>query len=135
MLKPFAIVLGLAGCALSGPLGAQQASWPPGAPIKRTPLQKFEVPGTSYETVIAMAEIVPNASIGRHTHFGPESGYVAEGELVLLVEGQPEKPLKTGDSYLVPAGAVHDARAGDKGVKVIATYVVEKGKPLATPAP
>src|SRR5918993_5074910 len=106
MLKPLAIVLGLAGLALSGPVSAQQASWPPGAPIRRTPLQKFEVPGTGYETVIAMAEIVPNASIGRHTHFGPESGYVAEGELVLLVEGQPEKPLKSGDSYLVPPGAV-----------------------------
>ena len=135
MLKPLTLVLGLATFGLSAPLAAQQTSWPPGAPIKRTPLQKFEVPGTSYETVIGMAEIAPGASIGRHTHFGVEAGYVQEGELVLLVEGQPEKPLKPGESYQIAPGAVHDARAGQAGAKVIATYVVEKGKPLATPAP
>ena len=38
--------------------------------IKRTPLQKFDVPGTNFETVIGMAEIVPNVNIGRHTHPG-----------------------------------------------------------------
>ena len=102
--------------------------------IKRTPLQKFDVPGTSYETVIGIAEITPNAMIGRHTHPGPESGYMLDGEMVLMIDGQPEKTLRAGDSYQIPAGAVHDARAGPQGAKVIATYVVEKGKPLAFPA-
>ena len=77
-------------------------------------MQKFDVPGTNYETVIGIAEIVPNVNVGRHTHAGPESGYVLEGDFTLLVEGQPPP--------------------GDKGAKVIATYVVEKGKPLASPA-
>src|SRR5262245_31714192 len=103
--------------------------------IKRTPLQKFDVPGTNYETVIGMAEIVPNVNIGRHTHPGPESGYMVEGEMVLFVEGQPEKIVKVGESYQVPPGAVHDAKTGPNGAKVVATYVVEKGKPLASPAP
>lgn len=103
--------------------------------IKRTPLQKFDVPGTSYETVIGMAEIVPNVNIGKHTHPGPESGYMLEGDMVLLVDGQPPLEVKTGESYKVPPGAAHDAKTGAKGAKVIATYVVEKGKPLATPAP
>lgn len=102
--------------------------------IKRTPLQKFDVPGTGYETVIGIAEVVPNVSIGRHTHFGPESGYMLDGELTLAIEGQPEKLLKAGDSYQVPAGAIHDGKSGPAGAKVIATYVVEKGKPLASPA-
>ena len=102
--------------------------------IKRIPLQKFDVPGTNFETVIGIAEIAPNVSIGRHTHPGPESGYLLDGEFTLLVEGQPEKPLKAGQSYQVPAGAIHDARTGAQGAKVIATYVVEKGQPLATPA-
>ena len=105
------------------------------APIKRTPLQKFDVPGTNYETVIGIAEIIPNVNIGKHTHPGPESGYMLEGEMTLLVQGQPDKPLKAGDSYVVPPGAVHDAKTGAAGAKVIATYVVEKGKPLASPAP
>ncbi|MGE0522707.1 MAG: cupin domain-containing protein [Variibacter sp.] len=104
-------------------------------PIKRIPLQKFEVPGAGYETVIGIAEIAPNVNIGRHTHPGVEAGYVIEGELALMVAGQPDKPLKAGDSYQMPPGAVHDAKSGPQGAKVLATYVVEKGKPLATPAP
>jgi quercetin dioxygenase-like cupin family protein len=104
------------------------------AQIKRTPLQKFDVPGTNYETVIGIAEIAPNVTIGRHTHPGPESGYMLEGEMMLMVQGQPDKVVKVGESYSVPPGAVHDAKTGAAGAKVIATYVVEKGKPLASPA-
>ena len=97
--------------------------------------QKFDVPGTNYETIIGLAEIVPNVNIGRHTHPGPESGFMLEGDFVLLVEGNAPLPVKAGESYKVPPGAIHDARTGANGAKVIATYVVEKGKPLATPTP
>jgi hypothetical protein len=61
-------------------------------------LQKFDVPGTNYETVIGLAEIVPNVNIGRHTHAGPESGFMLEGDFVLLVEGQAPLPVKAGES-------------------------------------
>jgi len=74
-------------------------------------------------------------NIGRHTHPGPESGYVLEGEMALMVEGEPDKPLGAGASYHIPSGGVHDACSGNQGAKVIATCVLEKGKPLATPAP
>jgi quercetin dioxygenase-like cupin family protein len=127
------VVFGIANLATAQqqlPAATQQT-----ATIKRTPLQKFDVPGTNYETVIGMAEIVPNVNIGRHTHPGPESGYMVEGEMVLFVEGQPEKTVKVGESYQVPPGAIHDAKTGPAGAKVVATYVVEKGKPLASPAP
>jgi quercetin dioxygenase-like cupin family protein len=102
--------------------------------IKRTALQRFDVPGAAYETVIGLAEIAPDTSIGRHTHPGPESGYLIEGGFELLVEGEPTRTLKAGDSYLIPPNVVHDARTGSAGAKVIATYVIEKGKPLASPA-
>jgi quercetin dioxygenase-like cupin family protein len=128
-LKPVMIAVMVVMLGTVSLLDAQQSS-----PIKRTPLQKFDVPGTNYETVIGIAEIGPNVNVGRHTHPGPESGYLLEGDFILLVEGQPPLSLKAGDSYKVPSGAIHDARAGDKGAKVIATYVVEKGKPLASPA-
>ena len=55
-----------------------------------------------------------------------------EGEMTLMVQGQPDKVLKAGESYQVPPGAVHDAKTGAAGAKVIATYVVEKGKPLTS---
>ena len=102
--------------------------------IKRVPLQRFDVPGTAYETVIGMAEIAANVSIGPHTHPGPESGYIIEGSFELLINGEPPRLLKAGDSYVVPPRTIHDARTGSQGAKVIATYVVEKGQPLASPA-
>lgn len=133
MIKTLSLAAVLAGLVFAVPAAAQQAPVQP-SPIKRIPLQKFDVPGTAYETVIGIAEIVPNVLIGRHTHPGPESGYMIEGDMVLMIDGQPEKTVKTGESYQIPAGAIHDAKSGPKGAKVIATYVVEKGKPLASPA-
>ncbi len=137
MLTKLLIGAVLATLAMFGAAGAQQlpVATEQTATIKRTPLQKYDVPGTNYETVIGIAEIVPNLNIGRHTHPGPESGYMLEGEMVLLVNGQPEKTVRVGESYQVPSGAIHDARTGPQGAKVIATYVVEKGKALASPAP
>ena len=119
--------------ATAGIAAAQQPT--PSQTIKRTLLQKFDVPGPNYETVIGLAEIMPNSNIGRHTHPGIEGGYLVEGELVIMVEGQPPLTYKAGDSWQLPPGAVHDAKAGPAGAKVLASYVVEKGKPLATPAP
>ena len=83
-----------------------------------------------------LAEVPAGGAAGRHTHPGIETGYVLEGELNLLIDGQPEKTLKAGDSYQIPAGVVHDAKAhGDKAMKVLGVYVVDKTKPLASPAP
>ena len=137
MLRTVAILalIAIGGASL---VQAQQPASPAtlqALPIKRTPLQKFEVPGTNYETVIGLAEIAPNISIGRHTHPGPESGYLLEGELTLLIDGHAPVQLKAGESYKVPSGAIHDAKTGPQGARVIATYVAEKGKPLASPAP
>ena len=73
---------------------------------------------------------------GRHTHPGIETGYILEGEADLLIDGKPPQHLKAGDSYQIPAGAVHDAKvSGDKALKVLGIYVVDKTKPLASPAP
>jgi quercetin dioxygenase-like cupin family protein len=103
--------------------------------IKRTLLQRGDVTADR-EVILGQAEIAPGGSAGRHTHFGVETGYVLEGTTSLEVEGETPKLLKAGDSYFIPAGKVHDAKTvGDVPTRVLATYVVEKGKPLATPAP
>jgi quercetin dioxygenase-like cupin family protein len=74
--------------------------------------------------------------VGRHTHPGEEISYVIEGEGEILVEGQPAVKLKAGDGFVVPNGAKHDAHnTGAQPLKLAAIYVVEKGQPLATPAP
>jgi quercetin dioxygenase-like cupin family protein len=103
--------------------------------IKRTLLQRTDV-GDNREVILGLAEIAPGAGAGRHTHFGTEVGYIVEGSASIEIEGEVPKLLKAGDSYTIPAGKIHDAKTvGDSPVKVLATYVVEKGKPLATPAP
>jgi quercetin dioxygenase-like cupin family protein len=135
VLKSILALAALAIVGASSPIAAQTAPAAAPAPIKRTILQKVDVPTANYETITGIAEISPNINIGRHTHFGPETGYLMEGEMTLLVDGKAPLALKPGDSYQVPPGAVHDARAGEKGAKVLAVYVVEKGKALATPAP
>lgn len=103
--------------------------------IKRTLLQRTDLQGhEAKECVLGAAEIAPGGSAGKHIHHGIELGYVAEGEAELVVDGEAPRKLKAGDSYLIPVERPHDARnTGSGPVKVVATYVVEKGKPLAEP--
>ena len=126
----------LLACVLIGGAQAQQpapaAAASPG--IKRVILQRVEIPGTNVETVLGMAEISPGINAGRHTHPGPETGTVTEGEMVLMIEGQPDRTLKVGDSYQIPAGTIHDVRTVGGAAKVVAAYMVPKGMPLASPA-
>src|SRR3954463_592504 len=102
--------------------------------IKRTPLQKLDFPA-GYNTVTAVAEVPAGSAAGRHTHPGMETGYVLEGELELIIDGKPPMKLKAGESYPIPEGATHDAKAGDKPFKVRGVYVVKAGEPRAKPAP
>jgi quercetin dioxygenase-like cupin family protein len=103
--------------------------------IKRTVLQRQDLAGAEQkECVLATAEIEAGANVGKHFHPGLEVAYVAEGTLDLIVDGEPTKHLKAGDSYRIDARKPHDAKAtGSSPTKVVATYVVEKGQPLATP--
>src|ERR1700680_1577102 len=113
------ILLGLTVVAFAGVAIAQQ----PG--IKRTPLQKLAFP-PGYNTGPAIAEAPAGGAAGRHTHPGMETGYVLEGELELVIDGKPPTIIKAGESYQIPEGAVHDAKAaGDKSLKVLGVYVVK----------
>ena len=85
---------------------------------------------------MAPAEIPPGVRVGKHTHPGEEVAYILEGTLVLEVEGKGRGNLKAGDVFFVEAGRPHDGWNEGRGTtKVLATYIVEKGKPLATPVP
>jgi quercetin dioxygenase-like cupin family protein len=103
--------------------------------IKRTPLQTVDFP-PGFNVVSAIAEIAPGNCAGRHSHPGVESSYVVDGEILLKVEGKPDQKFKAGESFQIPAGTPHDACTVPGQVfKVLANYIVEKGKPLASPAP
>jgi quercetin dioxygenase-like cupin family protein len=92
-------------------------------------------PMPGYVTIIVEAQIEPGVAVARHTHPGIESGFVIEGSLELPIEGQPTLALKPGDGFQVPTGTPHaGGKPSDTKVRVSSTYVVEKGKPLASPA-
>lgn len=113
-----------------------QASAPQASGLSRTMVGKADVSVPGREAVVAKVEVAPGSRAGRHTHPGDEISYVTEGEVDLLVDGQAPRTVKAGESFVVPAGVIHDAHnASNAAVKLIGVYVVEKGKPLATPAP
>src|SRR3954451_10678391 len=115
---------------------AAGAALPQASGLTRTVVGKADVSVPGREAVVARVEVAPGARAGRHTHPGDEISYVLEGESELLVDGQPPRIVKAGESFVIPAGVVHDAHnAGSVPVKLVGVYVVEKGKPLASPAP
>jgi quercetin dioxygenase-like cupin family protein len=112
-----------------GGVSAQQ----PG--FSRTVIQRGDLSMPGREVISAIAEFQPGATVGRHTHPGEEAGYVLEGTLLLELEGKPPVTLKAGETFFAPSGTVHNAtNKGSSRARVLATYIVEKGKPLATPA-
>ena len=127
--------VGCALCALGGlsatDAGAQGTQT---AGLKRTILSRVDGPTPGYETIEAKVEIPAGSVVARHTHFGVETGYVIDGELNLVIEGVGEKKLATGDGFQIQAGVPHGGKNGASPTVIAGTYVVEKGKPLASPA-
>jgi quercetin dioxygenase-like cupin family protein len=131
---PICAALIMLGAASPG--FAQQPTLGTSAPnVKRSLLQKTEVPGSNHEVTVALLEVAANARIGRHIHPGAVVGYLLEGTYTVAIEGQPEKTIKSGESVEIPPGAVHDEWTGATPAKMIVVYTLEKGKPLASPAP
>jgi quercetin dioxygenase-like cupin family protein len=134
MVRKVVLVIAVLGLGLAAPL-AQQAPVQP-SPVKRAILQRADVPGTNLELIYATVEIAAGFKAGRHSHPGVVMAQVVEGEFWLAPDGQPEKVYKTGESLTVPSGVIHnEGAAGGAAVKLNAVYVLEKGKPLASPAP
>lgn len=122
--KSFAVVLVIASTAF---VTAQQ----PG--FTRTVLQQSDLSIPGREAITARVEFVAGASVGRHTHFGEEIAYVSEGTIEVETDGAM-KTVTAGQAFVIPAGKPHNAtnKGAGKAILVV-TYVVEKGKPLATP--
>src|SRR5450755_2228353 len=127
--KTVAAVSGVALLAFAGIIVAQN----PG--LTRTIVTKADVSVPGREAVVARVEVAPGGVAGWHTHPGDEISYVTEGEATLMVAGQPPRKVTAGEGFVIPAGVVHNAK-NDSGtvVKLVGVYVVEKGKPLASPA-
>jgi quercetin dioxygenase-like cupin family protein len=137
--RGFAGFASCAICAVTGFIATEvsaQGAPPPATPgVKRKILSQMDGPVAGYVTIIVEAEVAPGVTVGRHTHPGIESSYVLEGGIELPIEGQPTRIYNAGDSYQVLAGTPHaGGKPSDKTTRIASTYVVEKGKPLASPA-
>ena len=126
-------------CAISGFIAteaAAQGAPPAGTPgVTRNILSQTDGPTPGYVTVLVEAVIDAGVPVGRHTHPGIESAFVLEGGFELPVEGQPTRMLKPGDGFQIPPNTPHaGGKAATAKTRVLITYVVEKGKPLASPA-
>ena len=123
------IATGIALVAFAGIIVAQVPA------LTRTIVLKADVSVPGREAVVARVEVAPGGVAGWHTHPGDEISYVIEGESTLLVAGQAPRKVAAGESFVIPAGVVHNARNdGATPIKLVGVYVVEKGKPLASPA-
>ncbi|HEX3574676.1 MAG TPA: cupin domain-containing protein [Rhodopila sp.] len=133
---------GFAPCAICAATGlvatdvlAQDTPPAATAGFTRKILSQMDGPAPGYTTLVVEATIGQGALIARHTHPGIESGFVLEGSLELPIEGQPTRMLKPGDAFQVPVGTPHaGGKAPDTNVRLIVTLVVQKDKPLASPA-
>jgi len=120
---------GLAG--LGTTVGARAQS--PG--ITRTVLGRQEFPGSDFVTLQVQVDLDPSFLVARHTHPGVETTTFISGGAVLAVKGQPDRTLKPGDSFQIPLETPHALQNGTAPARLVAVYVVDKNKPLSTPAP
>lgn len=109
----------------NGSVFAQQSG------ITRTDLQQHDLSISEREVIQTRVELAPGVAASKHTHPGEEIVYVLEGSLEYQIEGKPPMTLKAGDVLFIPAGTIHSAKnvGSGKGAE-LATYIVEKGKPL-----
>ena len=101
--------------------------------FKRVELQRGDLSVAGREVVVVRGEFEPGAMVGRHSHPGEESTYILEGTVQLEIDGKPPVISKAGDVIFIPAGTIHSAKnIGTTQARVLANYIVEKGKPLST---
>ena len=103
--------------------------------VTRKVLSKSELPGSNYDVVQVLGIIAPGALVARHTHPGIESAFVLEGAGTLFVKGEAERKIGLDDSFFIPPETPHALQNGGSPLRIASTYTVERGKPLATPAP
>ncbi len=132
MLSRRKLFAGCALCAASGLVASAASAQAPTA--TRRILQSLEVPGTNQVTHIVMVEFAAGALNPRHTHPGVALAYMVDGELELSL---PDRTLtaKRGESFNIEQDVPHAERGGPDGARALVTFTLEKGKPLAVPAP
>jgi len=98
---------------------------------ERTDLLRHDLSAPGREVIQVLVEFAPGAEAPRHSHPGEEIVYVVEGTLEYQLDGKPPVTVKAGEVLFIPHGGVHAVRnVGSGKAAELATYIVEKGRPL-----
>lgn len=123
----FAVVVG--GLALHATQAQQNG-------VSRTDLVRSDLAAPGLEVIQVRVDFAPDVAFGRHSHPGEEVAYVLEGTLEYQLDGGPPITLKAGDALFIPSGTPHSAKnVGAGKASELATYIVQKGKPLVVLSP
>ena len=126
----------LAAAAADAEATGQAGAPPQRPPITRTDLQRHDLGTAGREAIQARIDFSPGAVAPRHRHPGEEIVYVLRGTLEYQVQGRPPVTLRVGDVLFIPAETVHAVRnVGSDSASELATYVVDKNRPLITLVP
>jgi quercetin dioxygenase-like cupin family protein len=125
------------GCAICAAIGIVADDGAAQAPsgIKRSIASRIDGPAQGYETLQVIVDVEPNFVIDWHTHPGTEAGYTLEGAGELSIKGEASQMIKPGFSWVTAPETPHKLKNGSAPTKLFVTFTVQKGKPLATPAP
>lgn len=120
---------------VAGVFAGAAASVAAAQPVQRTTLQEQPFPGPVIHTVTTRAVVARGGEVAPHTHPGIEMAYIADGQALVRIAGRPDQTVPTGGSFSVPDHVVHSVRNTGQGpLTMISTYVVDRRKPLASPA-
>jgi quercetin dioxygenase-like cupin family protein len=101
--------------------------------FKRTELQRAASPVAGWEIVQTLVEIPEGISSGRHSHPGPEVGFIARGDVSMEFDDGTALELHTGSPFLIPPGVIHNAvNVGTVTTMMLSTYFIDETKPLST---
>jgi quercetin dioxygenase-like cupin family protein len=128
-------ILAVAALIVGGGLALNVAqSQQPG--VTRSDLLRHDLSVPGREVIQVRVDFAPGVAFPPHSHPGEEIAYVIEGLLEYRLEGRPPVTLKAGEALFIPAGTIHSAKnVGTDNAAELATYLVEKGKPLVAFGP
>jgi quercetin dioxygenase-like cupin family protein len=128
-MKPIQVIVAAAlilATSITPPLALAQVSG-----IKRTDLMRHDLSATGREVFQVLVEFAPGVTYPRHSHPGEELVYVVDGVLEYALDGRPPVKVKAGEVLFIPAGTGHAVRnVGSGSAAELATYILEKGRPL-----
>lgn len=120
-----ALILSVPAFFKPSPVFAQQQG------VTRTELQRHDISTAGWEALQVRIDFDKGTAFGMHTHPGEEVIYVLKGTFIYEVAGKGQVTLKEGDTLFIPAGVAHSAKnIGNTKAVELATYIVEKGKPI-----